>query len=493
MNLSNALKLTLLLVQVCILNNSSFAAERPNVIFMMADDLGYGDVQANNPQSRIPTPNLDRVAQEGMRFTDAHSPSAVCTPTRYGVVTGRYSWRGALKRGVLNGYGASLIEPNRPTVATLAKSAGLDAAVIGKWHLGLDFQRNEANEINFEAPLVRGPTHYDFDRFFGIPASLDFPPYIYMKDDQIIEPATARQEKIDFPKFVREGERQPGFDPETCLDRLTQEAVTYIEARAHANDPFFLYFPLTAPHKPVWPAERFRGSTELGPYGDFVAQTDWVVGQILGVLDRFDLAENTLFLFTSDNGSFMYRRDNDEEGHVTDETIQAFREGEHRANGPLRGTKADIWEAGHRVPFLVRWPARVKAGSTSDQTICHVDLAATVADVLNIELPEDAFEDSFSFLPDLLAQERDRPRAPVIHHSASGMFAIRKGKWKLVAGNGSGGRERPRGQPFEKPYFLADIKADLAETQNLAEDRPEIVNDLASELKTLRDSGRSRP
>lgn len=467
-------------------------AERPNVIFMMADDLGYGDVQSYNPQSRIPTPHLNRLAEEGMRFTDAHSPSAVCTPTRYGVVTGRYCWRSSLKRGVLNGYGAPFMEPSRPTVATLMREAGYRTAVIGKWHLGLRFGQGDDGENDYGKPLETTPNDFGFDTFFGIPASLDFPPYVYIHNREITAPVTQIYDAVKFPAFMRRGEIADDFVPEESLDTLTQRAVAYLEARARDESQFFLYFPLTAPHKPVLPAQRFRSATDLGPYGDFVAQTDWVVGQVLAALDRTQLAENTLLLFTSDNGSFMYRLDDSEPGHVEDETIQAFRESDHTANGALRGTKADIWEAGHRVPFLARWPGRIESGTVSDTTICHVDLAATLADILDQPLPEDAYEDSFSFLPDLLGQPRAQPRAPVIHHSGSGMFAIRDGQWKLVAGNGSGGRQAPRGSPFERPFFLADLENDLGETSNRAEDFPEIEERLFQTLAEIRESGRSR-
>lgn len=486
------LSMALVALSLSIPTQTLSGSERPNVIFMMADDLGYGDVQAYNPKSRIPTPHLNRLAEEGMRFTDAHSPSAVCTPTRYGVVTGRYCWRSSLKRGVLNGYGAPFMQPDRPTVATLMNQADYRTAVIGKWHLGLRFGKDKDGENDYAKTLTTTPNDFGFQTFFGIPASLDFPPYVYIQNREITAPVTQTYDAVGFPAFMRRGEIADDFIPEESLDTLTQKAVAYLDARARDKDSFFLYLPLTAPHKPVLPAKRFRGKTELGPYGDFVVQTDWVVGQILAALDRNRLTQDTLLLFTSDNGSFMYRRDDSEPGHVEDDTIQAYRESDHTANGPLRGTKADIWEAGHRVPFLARWPGHVAAGTESATTICHVDLAATLADILDMPLPEDAFEDSFSFLPDLLGEERAHPRAPVIHHSGGGMFAIRDGKWKLVAGSGSGGREAPRGVAFERPFFLADLENDLGETSNRAEDFPEIEERLWQTLNQIRESGRSR-
>lgn len=474
---------------------AQISGETPNIIFIMADDMGYGDAHCNNPDSKIPTPNLDRLADQGMRFTDAHTPSAVCTPTRYGVVTGRYAWRSRLKRGVLNGYSPHLIDPKRETVASLLKKKGYHTAVVGKWHLGVDWVRagEKGKRVDYSQPIANGPNALGFDFSYIIPASLDMPPYVYVRNDRVVEAPTGTQPAQSFPAYIRKGDIARGFRPADCLDHLLSQTVGYIHERAKTREPFFLYFPLTAPHKPVLPHRRFRGKTQLGPYGDFVVQVDWTVGRVLDALDKEGIADNTLVMYTSDNGSFMYRLDEpDARDHVDDASIQAFRADRHRANGPLRGTKADIWEAGHRVPFLARWPGKIKPASRCDETICLTDLMATCAEIVGAGIPQNAGEDSFSLLPLLQGRKPAKSRPPVVHHSAGGMFAIREGQWKLVLGNGSGGREQPRGKPFEKPYHLFDLSKDIGERQNLVEEFPEVVSRLVKKFEAIHDSGRSR-
>ena len=469
------------------------AADRPSIIVVLADDMGFGDVRALNPDSKIPTPNLDALAASGMTFVDAHTPSSVCTPTRYGLLTGRYAWRGSLKRGVLDGYGEPLIEAGRPTVASFLKGHGYHTGMVGKWHLGLGFARgSEREEIDFGRGVGDGPHTRGFDFSFIIPASLDFPPYVYIRNGQITR-RTVLQSAQSFPAFMRHGPIGTDLDPEKTLDDILGEAVGYLEERARHDTPFFLYVPLTAPHKPVLPARRFVGATSLGPYGDFIVQVDWTVGQLLAALEGQGLAENTLFVYTSDNGSFMYRRNEpDAEDHVQDSRIQAYRASHHTANGPWRGTKADIWEAGHRVPFFVRWPGVVTPGSRSDVTVCLTDVFATVAEIVGVSVPEDTAEDSFSLLPLLRGESERFKRAPVIHHSARGMFGIRDGRWKLVAGNGSGGREEPKGEPFGRPYQLFDLEADPSETRDRLSEEPDVASRLEATLERNRSSGRSR-
>ena len=457
----------------------------PNIVFILADDMGYGDVQVLNSKSQIPTPNLNRLAAQGMTFTDAHSPSAVCTPTRYATLTGRYSWRSRLKSGVLNGYSGPLIETDRPTVASHLKQNGYHTAVFGKWHLGLGFQKNENNAWDWEKPLTYSPVDAGFERSLVIPASLDFPPYVYIEGHQITGKPNRKQAATKFPEFLRSGELGSDFSMVDCLDRLTESATDHILASAKSDKPFFLYFPLSAPHKPVMPHPRFRGKSKLGPYGDFVVQVDWTVGQVLNAIDKAGIAENTLVIFTSDNGSFMFRRtDSSEADHVKDPSVQAYYEGNHTANGPLRGTKADIWEAGHRVPFFARWPGVIESGSTCQRTICHVDLFATAAAVAKSKLPPPAIAapDSFDLSPLFTGKEAQFNRAPVVHHSGSGMFAIRDGDWKLVLGNGSGGREAPKGRRFSPPWQLFNLKADLAEASDQIQSEPEIAAGLQGEL-----------
>ena len=476
------------------LSCASVSAAAPNIVFILADDMGYGDVQTLNPKSKIPTPNIDRLAREGMTFTDAHSSSAVCTPTRYSVVTGRYCWRSKLKSGVLNGYGEPLIEADRPTVASFLKKNAYHTGVIGKWHLGLGFQKNDDGSWNWKKPLTYSPKTLGFEYSYVIPASLDFPPYIYIENGVITEEPSETQTNSPFPKYWRKGERAPGFIFEDCLDHLTEKARAYIKEQADKAKPFMLYFPLTSPHKPALPHKRFQGKSGLGPYGDFVMQTDWTVGSVLDAIDEAGIADNTLVIYTSDNGSYMYRYDDDSKpDHVKDESVQGFFSGNHTANGVLRGTKADVWEAGHRVPFFARWPKQIKAGSTCDRTICSVDFFSTAAEAAGLNLPpsREAAQDSFSLIP-LFKGKKNWKRAPVIHHSSGGTFAIRNGEWKLIMGSGSGGREQPRGKKFAHPWHLYNMKEDLSEQDNRLTSERTVVQDLETQALSIIANGRSR-
>lgn len=477
------------------------AGALPNVVIILADDMGSGDIQHLNGESTIPTPNLNRLAQSGMTFTDAHSPSAVCTPTRYGLLTGRYCWRSRLKRGVLGGYSEPLLEPGRPTIANVMKGAGYRTAAVGKWHLGMalpmlsgdgDKSKWDGDPgVDFAGEITDGPTHHGFDHYFGVSASLDMAPYVYIRDRRFTQMPSLQQKPVPFPHFIRSGPRAKDFVVDEVLDRLTEEAVQFISKSAPESAPYFLYLPLTGPHKPTQPHQRFRGKTGLNEYGDFVHQVDWTVGQVLDAVDASGEAQNTLIVFTSDNGSYMYRYDDPEKkDHVEDVAVQGYRPEHHRANGPLRGTKADIWEAGHRVPCLVRWPNVVAEQASCSATVCLTDLFATCAEIVNAELDNEVAEDSVSWMG-LLSGDAVSRGVPVIHHSSGGMFAIRDGRWKLVCGNGSGGREQPRGKPFEGPYQLFDIEADLAETGDLAERHPEVVAKLTEQLEAIRESGRS--
>ena len=469
------------------------AARAPNIVIVLADDLGYGDVGYLNSQSQIPTPNLDTLAGQGMAFLDAHSPSAVCTPTRYGLLTGRYAWRTRLTRGVLDGYDGPLIAPNRETLGSFLGATGYRTAVIGKWHLGLGFAKNALGEFDFEEPIDDGPHTHGFHESYVIPASLDFPPYVYIRDGEITGFPLGQQSGMEFPRYMRAGELASDFDPADVLDELIRQATGFIQRQASDGSPFLLYLPLTAPHKPVWPAQRFEGTTELGPYGDFIVQVDAAVGDVMSALDQAGVDDNTLLIVTSDNGSFMSRLDGlDDRDHTDDSTIQAYRAGNHTANHVYRGIKADIWEGGHRVPFFARWPGQIEPGSTREEVISLTDVFATVAEIVGKELPNNAAEDSFSLLPLLRGNPWARPRAAVTHHSIQGMFAIRDGRWKLVAGNGSGGREDPIGQPFERPYQLFDIASDPSEQSNVYDQHPAVAQRLERELERIRSWDRSR-
>ncbi len=465
---------------------------RPNIVYILADDLGWGDLHSYNAESQVDTPYMDRVAEEGVRFTDAHSPSAVCTPTRYATLTGRYAWRTRLESGVLWGYSRALIEPGRLTLGAMLQAQGYHTAAVGKWHLGFqEYDPEDDADVDYEAPLRPGPVTQGFDYFFGIPASLDMDPYVWVENDAPIAPATAEVEasahrRQDGGGFWRAGAASPDFAHIEVHGAITTRSVQYIEERAreHPDVPFFLYVPLASPHTPWLPTAPFRGASGAGYYGDFVAEVDWAVGQILHALDRAGVAENTLFIVTSDNGAHWPPGDIERYGH--------------RANGPWRGQKADIHEGGHRVPFVARWPGHIPAGTVRDDLLCLTDLTATIAAIIDYALPEDAAEDSHNMLPALLGEDLDEPiREAAVHHSLNGTFAIRRGPWKLIPDNlGSGGFTGPAdvtpedGDPGGQLYNLED---DPGEEENRYADRPEIVAELRELLEEYRESGRSRP
>lgn len=456
------------------------AVSLPNVVYILADDLGIGDLGCYNPESKIPTPNMDLLAREGMRFTDMHSPSSVCTPTRYGILTGRYCWRTKLKQGVLDGESPYLIEPGRLTVAGMLKEKGYRTAAIGKWHLGL----GNAWKTDYGKALRPGPLEAGFGSFFGIPASLDMPPYVYVEDDRVVEAPTSKIEGIREQRgiFWRGGGIAPSFRHIDVLPKLTERAVKFLEDQKGSKSPFFLYLALTSPHTPWVAVEAFRGRSQAGPYGDFVAQTDDAVGQVMTAIRRAGLEANTLVMLTSDNGA-----------HWTPEEIERH---QHRANGSLRGQKADIYEGGHRIPFLARWPGKIRAGSVSSQLGCLTDLMATVAELTGVSLAQEAGEDSFSFVPALLGSKpRTALRQAIVHHSAQGVFAIREGRWKLVLGRGSGGFSEPKKiipKPGEPAGELYDLDVDSREQTNLYEKKPEVVKRLTALLEKYQREGRSR-
>lgn len=485
-----ALAVTILTL-INVLPVGTVKGQRPNIVVILADDLGYGDVQPNNPDSKIPTPAFNRLAKEGVNFVDAHSGSGVCTPTRYGLVCGRYCWRTRLKRGVLGGYSKPLIHPEQQTIATVLKSAGYRTCCVGKWHLGLGWQwkkalpdninnfgiAGEQGMVDYTLPVTDGPTHHGFDESYIIPASLDMSPYVFIKNDRVTAIPDRVIDGVTFPKFYRKGEISPDFKHVECLSHLLSKANQFIREQSETEQPFFLYFPMPAPHKPVIPEQRFQNKTPIGAYGDFVAQVDWTVGEVLKTLDETNVSDNTLLIVTSDNGSFMHRYDDaDKKDHTDDESVQGYRASNHTANGPLRGTKADVWEAGHRVPFFCRWPGKVKFDKKSSATICLTDILATAAIAAKATFDRSVSEDSFSFLHHVSVEPGpiSHSRPYVINHSSGGMFAIRNGKWKLVLGNGSGGRQQPKGKPFEQPYHLSDLDSDLAETTNVIQQHPDI-------------------
>jgi arylsulfatase A-like enzyme len=482
------------------------AADKPNIIFILCDDLGTGDVRILNPEGKIATPNMDRIGREGMIFTDAHTPSSVCTPTRYGTLTGRYNWRTKLQSGVLGGLSPRLIEQGRLTAASLLKEQGYNTAAVGKGHLGMDWvikpgqtvaelnieSREQAWSVDFTKPHTNGPLSVGFDHYFGIAASLDMVPYVFIEGDKVtVQPTEDReiemvQGKAD--KYTRKGPAAPGFTGYEVLGTFIDQAISWIggkAADAKAGKPFFLYLPLTSPHTPILPNPKWRGKSGLNQYGDFVMETDAEVGRLLRALDEQGIAENTLIVFTSDNGC-----------SPSANYPELLAKG-HNPSGKYRGNKADVYEGGHRVPFMVRWPARVKGGQTTKQLACLTDFVATVAEIHGVTLPENAAEDSFSFLPTLLGQAAKGPqRDTLVSHSIGGYFAVREGPWKLCFCPGSGGWSEPRpgNEPAGSPPIqLFNLDEDLGEARTLQADHPEIVAKLTKKLETLAANGRSTP
>lgn len=464
--------------------------KKPNIIYLLADDWGFGDVSCLNPDSKIPTPHTDRLASEGMIFGDAHSNSAVCTPTRYGVLTGRYCWRSRLKKGVLFGYSDSLIETDRLTVPQLLREQGYTTACVGKWHLGLGWQTKEgASEVNkdtvdFSKPLTGGPHTVGFDYSFIIPASLDMEPYCYIEDGVVVEKPSEEIEDSPRPKYWRGGACAPGFMHETCLLELTIRAEGFINQHSKENPdkPFFMYLPAPSPHTPHFSRERFAGRSKAGEYGDYVTEHDWSVGRIVEAVKRNGLAENTLIIVTSDNGCHA-------------EPIGLKEKYDHLGNYIYRGQKSDAWDGGHRIPFIASWPGVIESGTRCDKTICLTDLMGTMADVLGVDLPRDAGEDSYSLMPYFEGKHEETIREATVHHSISGEFALRKEQWKLVECRGSGGwslkeDDVPEDAP---PMQLYDMKNDPEEQHNLFNEQPEVVAELQDILNRYRTSDRSTP
>jgi arylsulfatase A-like enzyme len=418
----------------------AFGAEKtkPNIVYILADDLGYGDVSCFNPESKIATPNMDRLAKAGVIFSDAHSGSAVCTPTRYGILTGRYCWRSRLQSGVLDGYSRALIDAERLTVPKLLEQHGYHSACIGKWHLGMTLP--DAKHLADSIP--NGPTTRGFDYYYGIAASLDMPPFAFIENDRFTQAPTVTK------KWVRAGPAAPDFEAVDVLPTLTRKAVEYI---TKTRTPFFLYLALNSPHTPIVPSAGWQGKSTLGKYGDFVMETDWALGQVMNALDKAGIADNTLLIFTSDNGCSPAAG-----------VSQLEKQG-HFPSVNFRGYKSDIWDGGHRIPFIVRWPGVTKPGSVCGQLTCLTDLMATCADILSANLPDNAGEDSVSILP--LLKGQDRPvREAVVHHSISGMFALRQGNTKLIFGAGSGGWSKPGVD--KSPVQLYDMTQDVGERRN---------------------------
>ena len=443
---------------------SGAPSSRPNIVLVYTDDQGYGDSSCLNSGSKFKTPHQDRLAREGMTFTDAHCSDTVCTPSRYGLLTGRYSWRTQLKRGVFGAEHPCLIAKGRATIASLLRDSGYQTAMVGKWHLGMVFP-GSPGQRDWSLPVQDMPLDKGFDYFWGIPASLNYgilawfegrfakvppsrwtrkkPNRIALSDYRIAPPYHAER---------AEGlmEVAPDFEDSICLTRFTDRAISWLESvaeDAREGRPFFLYLPFTSPHKPVIPLTRFRGQGNAGAYGEFMIETDWHLGRLLATLDREELTEDTIVIYTSDNGPETTAK----------ERVRKF---DHHSAGPYRGGKRSIYEGGHRIPFFLRWPSRVKPGTQWNAPICQTDLLATFADILGIPIPGNAAEDSISFRPAWDGDNMQLPsRPPIIHHAANGRFAIRKDEWKLIMESRKKWEQRElynlKNDTIEKHYLLA--------------------------------------
>jgi arylsulfatase A-like enzyme len=493
-----------LLIIVCILlvgcaqQKKETIETTPNIIYILADDLGYGDIGVYNPEGKIKTPNLDNLALEGMMFTDAHTSSSVCTPTRYGILTGRYNWRSTLKEGVLTGRSSALIPTSRSTVASVLKKQGYNTAYIGKWHLGWNWGEKEPglehgagwneedfDNVDFTKPITNNPNDLGFNYAYGHAGSLDMAPYVYVENGKVTEQPTHSTNNSHKYTWWRKGPTAPDFDHEQVTPNFFNKGMNYIKEQANSGKPFFLYLPLPSPHTPILPLEEWQGKSGLNPYADFMMMIDDYMGQLLLSIKEAGIEENTLVVFTSDNGC------------SPEANFKVLGEKGHDPSGIFRGHKADIFEGGHRVPFIAKWPAQIKAGSISDEIICLNDLMGTVAAITNYKLQDNEGEDSYSILPILKGDVSDEPlREATVHHSIDGCFAIRNGEWKLAMCAGSGGWSYPNNKTVLDTLpkvQLYNLKTDPEEVHNLEAQYPDKVVELQQLLTKYVKEGRSTP
>jgi arylsulfatase A len=503
MTLKKIILLAAILLAPCSSRFTSFAeTAKPNILYILADDLGYGDVHCLNPKrGKIPTPNLDKLAAQGMIFTDAHGTSSVCTPSRYSILTGRYNWRSWVQHGVLSPYGSAMTPPTRATVATLLRQQGYATACVGKWHLGWDWSNQgkpmsfkepwepeslKYRPMDFTKPIKGGPTAVGFDYFFGLDAP-NFPPYCFIENDRTVGVPTlqwkAPKSNNPYRYPATPGMGLPDWRMEDILPGIIAKSCEFITTQAQAQKPFFLYFALTSPHTPLAVNKEWEGRSGLNLYADFVMETDAMVGRVLNALEKSGVADNTLVIFSSDNGCAQY-------------IVPDLEKKGHFPSARFRGYKSDAWDGGHRVPFIVRWPGVVKPGSTCNQLACQMDLMATLAEITGATIPESAGEDSASLLP--LLKGEDKPvRETLIHHSIYGYFAIREGNWKLLVCPGSGGWSKPNDADAKKRKLpavqLYDMSTDEGEKKNIQAQHPEIVQRLKAKLEEIVADGRSTP
>jgi arylsulfatase A len=501
---------TLMITPLALQAANTAKPAKPNIIIILADDLGYGDVGCNNSESKVATPNLDRLAREGMRFTDAHSPATVCTPSRYSLMTGQMAFRVPRGGMVFTGVGGpSLIAPGRLTLPAMLRAKDYTTACVGKWHIGLTFFDKDGQpvrgngveavrQVDFSRRIEGGPVDHGFDRFFGTACcpTTDWL-YAFIEGDRVPVPPAGKIDKKPLPKHpyandCRDGVIAPDFPIEEIDLVFLRKSREFIEShvRNTPGKPFFLYHAAQAVHLPSFPADQFKGKTTAGPHGDFIHELDYVVGELLSTLDKLGVADNTLVIFTSDNGP------------ETTSVINMRADYGHDGARPWRGMKRDQWEGGHRVPFLVRWPGKVKPGTTSIQLTSLTDVMATVASIIGTDLPKDAAEDSFNMLPALLGKESGPIRPYLLQQAFGGprYLSIRRGNWKYLDHRGSGGNnyDNPELKPFalpdtapDAPGQLYNLETDPGETVNLYFKHPEIVRELKALLENSKALGRS--
>ena len=444
----------------------SIRSEKPNIIVVMADDLGIGDISPTNPDCKIRTPCLQEMADEGLTFLDAHTPSSVCTPTRYGLLTGRYNWRSRLAKGVLSGTSKHLIPADRPTLGHLMRGAGYHTAMIGKWHLGWDWNSTD-RKIDFTKPVKNGPDINGFDQYYGHCGSLDMPPYVWVDTGQITalpDREEGNTSKKDPYIWYRKGPIGSDFKIAEVLPHIFEKAIMHVKDQAETGKPFFLYIALPAPHTPIVPIPPFKGSSGINPYADFVVQIDHHMGQLLASLSETGIDENTLIIFTSDNGCSPRAN------------FEVLKQHGHDPSTGYRGHKADIYEGGHRVPMIARWPGHIAAGHTTKALACLTDIYPTLEAIIGQPRKDVGGEDGFSLVP-LFNGKTTTGRDTLISHSVDGVFAIRQGSWKLCLSAGSGGWSAPREPEAKKKGLpsmqLFDLAADPGETTNLVAEKVE--------------------
>ena len=463
--------------------NGYSKTESPNIVFILADDLGYGDISAFNENSKIHTENIDKLSEHGIKFTDAHSNSSVSTPSRYGILTGRYAFRTSLKSEVLSGFSAPLIDVDRSTMATMLSKQGYHTACIGKWHLGWDWAYDDKKQVDFSKPISNGPTTRGFDYFYGIAASLDMSPYVYVENDKVTALPNRIAEKYDGILLQRHGPQGADFEHADCLPNFSQRALDYITEQSRSENPFFLYLPLTAPHTPILPSQEFQGKSGLSPYGDFVLMIDYLVGEIVSTLKANNQYENTIIVFTSDNGCAPYA------------DITGMEKSGHFPSYIYRGAKADLFDGGHRIPVVMSWGNRFSHQVVSD-LFSLTDFYATFAEITGYKVKDSEAEDSFSIWKFLNGKGKFK-RKDLIHQSVDGSFSLRTPEWKLLFCPHSGGWSFPRKNDKIIPELplvqLYNMTSDVIESQNVEEQYPELVKKYTQTIRQYIVNGRSTP